>query len=81
MERILRVTNYPNLYGLGLYEIDMENAISLFIAADHGRCFSNGSAAGHRRCFSNSTGGHHRRCGGRVGGHRGYCSSSAGGNR
>jgi hypothetical protein len=31
MERILRVTNYPNLYGLGLYGIDVENAISLFI--------------------------------------------------
>ncbi|CAF4648677.1 unnamed protein product [Rotaria sp. Silwood2] len=31
MERILRITNYPNLYGLGLYGIDVENAISLFI--------------------------------------------------
>ncbi|CAF3264438.1 unnamed protein product [Rotaria sp. Silwood2] len=32
MERILRITNYPNLYGLGLYGIDVENAISLFIS-------------------------------------------------
>ncbi|CAF3632741.1 unnamed protein product [Rotaria sp. Silwood1] len=31
MERILRITNYPNLYGLGLYGIDVEKAISLFI--------------------------------------------------
>ena len=32
MERILLATNYPNLYGLGLYGIDVEKAISLFTA-------------------------------------------------
>ncbi|CAF1444063.1 unnamed protein product [Rotaria sordida] len=31
MERILLATNYPNLYGLGLYKIDIETAVSLFI--------------------------------------------------
>ncbi|CAF4661927.1 unnamed protein product [Rotaria sp. Silwood2] len=30
MERILLATNYPNLYGLGLYGIDVEKALSLF---------------------------------------------------
>ncbi|CAF3538070.1 unnamed protein product [Rotaria sordida] len=30
MERILLAGNYPNLYGLGLYGIDVEKAISLF---------------------------------------------------
>jgi hypothetical protein len=30
MQRILLATNYPNLYGLGLYNIDVEEAISLF---------------------------------------------------
>jgi len=29
MERILLATNYPDLYGLGLYGIDLEKAISL----------------------------------------------------
>ncbi|CAF3375814.1 unnamed protein product [Rotaria sp. Silwood2] len=29
MQRILRATNYPNLYGLGLYDIDVKEAISL----------------------------------------------------
>ena len=28
MERILLATNYPNLHGLGLYDIDVEKAIS-----------------------------------------------------
>ncbi|CAF1465152.1 unnamed protein product [Rotaria sordida] len=31
MKRILRATNYPNLYGLGLYNIEAETALSLFI--------------------------------------------------
>ncbi len=31
MKRILCATNYPNLYGLGLYYIDMEAAQSLII--------------------------------------------------
>ena len=31
MERILRATNYPNLYGLGLYVTEIETALSLFI--------------------------------------------------
>ncbi|CAF1492795.1 unnamed protein product [Rotaria sordida] len=31
MERILLTTNYPNLYELGLYGIDVEKAMSLFI--------------------------------------------------
>ncbi len=31
MKRILRATNYPNLYGLGLYNIDIETAKSLVI--------------------------------------------------
>jgi hypothetical protein len=30
MERILRCTNYPNLYGLGLYGIDAEGTRRLF---------------------------------------------------
>jgi hypothetical protein len=30
MERILLATNYPKLYGLGIYDIDVERAISLF---------------------------------------------------
>ncbi|CAF4715779.1 unnamed protein product [Rotaria socialis] len=30
MERILLATNYPNLNGLGLYDIDVEKALSLF---------------------------------------------------
>ncbi|CAF3296499.1 unnamed protein product [Rotaria socialis] len=30
MERILLATDYPSLYGLGLYGIDIKNAISLF---------------------------------------------------
>ncbi|CAF3407193.1 unnamed protein product, partial [Rotaria sp. Silwood2] len=30
MERILRATNYPNLYGISLYNIQAETAISLF---------------------------------------------------
>ncbi|CAF1230165.1 unnamed protein product, partial [Rotaria sordida] len=30
MERILLTTNYPNLYELGLYDIDLEKATSLF---------------------------------------------------
>jgi hypothetical protein len=30
MKRILRATNYPNLYGLGLFDIDGETALSLF---------------------------------------------------
>ena len=30
MERILLATNYPNLYGLGLYKIGIEKALSLF---------------------------------------------------
>ncbi|CAF1372803.1 unnamed protein product [Rotaria magnacalcarata] len=30
MQRILRATNYPNLYGLGLYGINVNEAISLF---------------------------------------------------
>ncbi|CAF4721293.1 unnamed protein product, partial [Rotaria sp. Silwood2] len=30
MERILLATNYPNLFGLSLYGIDVEKAISLF---------------------------------------------------
>ncbi|CAF1199811.1 unnamed protein product [Rotaria sordida] len=31
MKRILLATNYPNLYGLGLYNIEAETALSLFI--------------------------------------------------
>ncbi|CAF3201428.1 unnamed protein product [Rotaria sp. Silwood2] len=31
MNRILRATNYPNLYGVGLYGIDIEGVVSLFI--------------------------------------------------
>ena len=31
MERILRCTNYPNLYGLGLYDLDSGRAKELFI--------------------------------------------------
>jgi hypothetical protein len=34
MERILLTTNYPNLYGLGLYNISIENALPLFIGKD-----------------------------------------------
>jgi hypothetical protein len=30
MERILLAKNYPNLNGLGLYDIDVEKALSLF---------------------------------------------------
>jgi hypothetical protein len=30
MERILSATNYPNLYGLGLDDINVEVALSLF---------------------------------------------------
>ena len=30
MERILRATNYPNLYGISLYNIQAETAIGLF---------------------------------------------------
>ncbi|CAF3039770.1 unnamed protein product [Rotaria sp. Silwood2] len=30
MERILLATNYPNLYGLGLYGIDIKKSISIF---------------------------------------------------
>jgi hypothetical protein len=30
MECILLATNYPNLYGLGVYGIDAEKAISLY---------------------------------------------------
>jgi len=36
MESILLAANYPNLYGLGLYDIDAETALSLFI----GKIFS-----------------------------------------
>ncbi|CAF4739499.1 unnamed protein product, partial [Rotaria sp. Silwood2] len=35
MKRILHATNYPNLYGLGLYDIEIETALSLI-----GRIFS-----------------------------------------
>ncbi|CAF4706171.1 unnamed protein product, partial [Rotaria sp. Silwood2] len=35
IERIL-VTNYPNLYGLGLYDVEIETALSLFM----GKIFS-----------------------------------------
>ncbi|CAF1646068.1 unnamed protein product [Rotaria sp. Silwood1] len=31
MKRILLATNYPNLFGLGLYDIEIETALSLFI--------------------------------------------------
>ncbi|CAF0759357.1 unnamed protein product [Rotaria sp. Silwood1] len=31
MKRILLATNYPNLYGLGLYDIEIETALSFFI--------------------------------------------------
>jgi hypothetical protein len=31
IERLLLATNYSNLYGLGLYSIDVDEAISLFI--------------------------------------------------
>ncbi|CAF2823186.1 unnamed protein product [Rotaria sp. Silwood2] len=31
MKQILLATNYPNLCGLGLYNIDSEKALSLFI--------------------------------------------------
>ncbi|CAF4589421.1 unnamed protein product, partial [Rotaria sp. Silwood2] len=31
MKRILHATNYPNLYGLGLYNIEIGTALSLFI--------------------------------------------------
>ncbi len=31
IERVLLATNYSNLYGLGLYSIDIDEAISLFI--------------------------------------------------
>jgi hypothetical protein len=31
MERILRAADYPNLCGLGLFDIDIETAVSLFI--------------------------------------------------
>ena len=31
MKRILLATNYPNLYGLGLYNLDSEKALYLFI--------------------------------------------------
>ncbi|CAF4635058.1 unnamed protein product [Rotaria sp. Silwood2] len=30
IERILLATNYPNLYGLGLFNLDTETALSLF---------------------------------------------------
>ncbi|CAF4730655.1 unnamed protein product, partial [Rotaria sp. Silwood2] len=30
MERILRVTNYPNLYGISLHNIQAKTAIDLF---------------------------------------------------
>ncbi|CAF4708240.1 unnamed protein product, partial [Rotaria magnacalcarata] len=30
MKRILLATNYPNLYGLGLYDIEIETALSFF---------------------------------------------------
>jgi len=30
IERILRATNYPNLYGFGLYNIEGQRAIHLF---------------------------------------------------
>ena len=30
MERILRATNYPNLYGISLYNIEVKTAIDLF---------------------------------------------------
>jgi len=36
IERILLATNYPNLYGLGLYDIEIETALPLFI----GKIFS-----------------------------------------
>ncbi|CAF3245281.1 unnamed protein product, partial [Rotaria sp. Silwood2] len=31
MKSILRATNYPNLYGLGLFDIDTETARYLFV--------------------------------------------------
>ncbi len=31
IERILRAADYPNLCGLGLFDIDIETAVSLFI--------------------------------------------------
>ncbi|CAF2779841.1 unnamed protein product [Rotaria sp. Silwood2] len=36
MKRILLATNYPNLFGLGLFDIEIETALSLFI----GKIFS-----------------------------------------
>ncbi|CAF2910550.1 unnamed protein product [Rotaria sp. Silwood2] len=33
VKHILRVTNYPNLYGLGLFDIDLGTAQSLFVDA------------------------------------------------
>ncbi|CAF3787381.1 unnamed protein product [Rotaria sp. Silwood1] len=36
MKRILLATNYPTLFGLGLYDIEIETALSLFI----GKIFS-----------------------------------------
>ena len=29
LERVLLATNYPNLYGLGIYDVDIERVISL----------------------------------------------------
>jgi hypothetical protein len=36
IDRILRATNYPNLYEIGLYGIDIERALSVFL----GKVFS-----------------------------------------
>ncbi len=41
MERILLTTNYPNLYGLGLYNISIENALTLFIGKNNFNSFIN----------------------------------------
>ncbi|CAF4085368.1 unnamed protein product, partial [Rotaria sordida] len=39
MKRILHATNYPNLYGLGLYDIEIETALSLIGISLHNQIY------------------------------------------
>ncbi|CAF1319175.1 unnamed protein product [Rotaria sordida] len=48
MKRILSATNYPNLYGLGLYDINVEVAPSLFTATT----INNKEKLSRLKCFS-----------------------------